>query len=58
MHIHWQCRPRQCLDPSAGHLYISCHVVFDESFFPYAETQPHSATPPAWTDINKWVYLF
>lgn len=35
----------RCLSISSGHLYISRHVVFDESVFPYATKSQSSSSP-------------
>jgi hypothetical protein len=32
----------KCLEPSAGRVYISCDVVFDEHVFPFSRLHPNA----------------
>jgi hypothetical protein len=34
----------KCLDIAAGRVYISCDVVFDETFYPFSKLNPNAGT--------------
>ncbi|CAL2227060.1 unnamed protein product [Prunus armeniaca] len=37
----------RCYDPSTSRVYLSCHVVFDESTFPFQALSHTSSVPPS-----------
>lgn len=48
----------RCLYPVTGRVYISRHVIFDESAFPFADTYVHLQNPASITLLRAWQQSF
>ena len=48
----------RCLDLSSGRLYLSRHVVFDESFFPFASVTHTTNSSSKSPLVDAWLPIF